>query len=328
MDEADGDSPSTQLKLNVFHSLVDSLAIRRPILHHLNADSSWLLQLPVPTSALLNGSRGYYNILLDPWLSGRSTTPWLNTQEHIIPSAIQTISELEELAREVDLLTPRPAPRRRSHLFRDDAGTFLDAVIISHASPDHCHKPTLLHIDRNVPIFASPPAVQLITSWNHFRTIISIPGAEDEDWKSYSLPPLPEWIGIARFAPTGDHHSAIAVFFNNRCCEMDEEECEAVFYTPHGISASCLDYLGDLRPRVHILALLHGVDKVGFGPVTVQLGMGNGGLLREVLGAKYWVPTHDGGKIESRWLRWLGWRVRGDAKGVTHVGNGESLVLK
>jgi hypothetical protein len=64
------DAPSAQLHLEIRDAIVKSLATRRPLLHHLNADTSWLLQVPRPASAIKHGSRIYYNILIDPWFVG------------------------------------------------------------------------------------------------------------------------------------------------------------------------------------------------------------------------------------------------------------------
>src|ERR1700761_4170754 len=100
------DEPSAQLYLDIRESTQTALASRRPIIHHLNADSSWLLQIPRPESAVRNGSRVYYNILIDPWLSGSQSdvASWFSQQFHASQSALQTIAEVEELTREVEIL--------------------------------------------------------------------------------------------------------------------------------------------------------------------------------------------------------------------------------
>lgn len=64
------DEPSAQLQQDLRASIQAALSTGRPLLHHLNADTTWLLQLPRPQTAVKKGGRYYYNILIDPWLSG------------------------------------------------------------------------------------------------------------------------------------------------------------------------------------------------------------------------------------------------------------------
>jgi len=165
------DAPSAQLHLDIRDAIVRALATRRPLLHHLNADTSWLLQIPRPASAVKHGSRVYYNILIDPWFVGGQSdvARWFSQQFHAIESAIQSIAEVEELARQIEIL----ACGLRLGKGRKNAGmdteTFIDAVAISHEFTDHCHKETLLEVHPDVPVFATevrphncnPPELQL-----------------------------------------------------------------------------------------------------------------------------------------------------------------------
>ncbi|KAJ4292791.1 hypothetical protein N0V90_009454 [Kalmusia sp. IMI 367209] len=161
--DAHMDAPSAQLHLEIRDAMSRKLATRRPILHHLNADTSWLLQIPRPASAVRHGSRIYYNILIDPWLTGPQSdvARWFSQQWHAIESAVKTIAEVEEIARQVEILAGglRLGKRRISNL---EAGagveTFIDAVAISHEFTDHCHKDTLLEVHPDVPVFATERA--------------------------------------------------------------------------------------------------------------------------------------------------------------------------
>src|SRR5690349_15813763 len=80
----------------------------RARLTHLNADTTWLLSLPIPTgqsSGLSNRSaKAYYHILIDPWLkSGQSdVAKFFSQQWHAIPSSVQTISDLEILIKQIE----------------------------------------------------------------------------------------------------------------------------------------------------------------------------------------------------------------------------------
>ncbi|KAF1985685.1 hypothetical protein K402DRAFT_405135 [Aulographum hederae CBS 113979] len=95
-------SPSSQLQsdlsTHLSHTLNNSSA-RRPILHHLNADTSWLLQLPRPQAATRRGGRAYFNILIDPWLSGPQSdvAGWFSKQWHVVPSAVESVEAVERL---------------------------------------------------------------------------------------------------------------------------------------------------------------------------------------------------------------------------------------
>lgn len=154
------DAPSAQLHLEIRDSVVRSLATRRPLLHHLNADTSWLLQIPRPASAIKHGSRIYYNILIDPWFVGGQSdvARWFSQQWHAIESAVKSVAEVEELARQVEILAGglRTA-KGRTPVKNSPAEpvTFVDAVAISHEFTDHCHKETLLEVHPDVPVFAT-----------------------------------------------------------------------------------------------------------------------------------------------------------------------------
>lgn len=101
--------PSLQLQGDLRASILRSLATRRPILTHLNADTSWLLSLVQPSSTDADHStprRRRFNVLIDPWLQGPQSdvAGWFSTQWHAIESCVQTISELEAYLAEVEEL--------------------------------------------------------------------------------------------------------------------------------------------------------------------------------------------------------------------------------
>lgn len=140
------DEPSAQLYLDIREDVQSALNTRRPILHHLNADTTWFLQLPRPESELKDGGRAYYNILIDPWLAGGQSdvASWFSQQFHADPSAVPTIAALEELARGTEILAAglRLGANRRTNaaIVEDDGvpATFIDAVAVSHEFSDHC----------------------------------------------------------------------------------------------------------------------------------------------------------------------------------------------
>lgn len=137
------DEPSAdqQLHSELRSAIQHGLRTRKPLLHRLNADTSWLLQIPRPEHAVKRGARFYYNILIDPWLKGGQTdvASWFSQQFHATDSAVQSVAELEDLIREVEILLasdPRLGPGRKTNLEVDDEhaveDSFIDAVAVSH----------------------------------------------------------------------------------------------------------------------------------------------------------------------------------------------------
>ncbi|QIW97547.1 hypothetical protein AMS68_003065 [Peltaster fructicola] len=328
------DEPSAQLYDDLSTSVQVALATGRPILHHLNADSSWLIQLPRPESAIKYGARVYYNILLDPWFTGPQSdvASWFSQQFHATPSAVQSVAELEELARDVEISASRlrVGAKRKSNaeLERENgeiSGSFIDAVAICHEFTDHCHKDTLLELRADVPVFAAKPAAELIRSWNHFKTVTTLPDFAsdgDTDWRSTSLAPLPEWVGITRVMSKDDalyYHSAIMITWNNRrsasksghaATDDDEESAEALIYTPHGVHADALQSVASATPKIQTLAFLHGQHNVKisstFGTaLQLNLGSHNGLAAQRILNARYWIGTHDEVKKGGGLVAWF-----------------------
>lgn len=126
------DEPSAQLHLDIRDSIQTALKTCRPILHHLNADSSWFLQIPRPIPI----GRVYYNILIDPWLSGGQSdlASWFSQQFHATESAVKNIAELEELARESEILADGLrlgyGRKTKSSIEDRELVSFIDAVAI------------------------------------------------------------------------------------------------------------------------------------------------------------------------------------------------------
>ena len=154
------DPPSVQLNLEIRDAVVKALATRRPILHHLNADTSWLLQIPRPANAVKHGSRIYYNVLIDPWFVGGQSdvARWFSQQWHATESAVKSVAEVEELARQVEILAGGlrlGKGRGKTQPAGAHLETFVDVVALSHEFTDHCHKDTLLEVHGDVPVFAT-----------------------------------------------------------------------------------------------------------------------------------------------------------------------------
>ncbi|KAJ4337460.1 hypothetical protein N0V95_008328 [Ascochyta clinopodiicola] len=367
------DEASQQLHLETRDAVVRSLATRRPVLHHLNDDTSWLLQIPRPANAVKHGSRVYYNILIDPWFVGGQSdvARWFSQQWHATPSAVQSVAEVEDMVRQVEMLAG--GMRRRKTGTQEES--LIDAVAISHEFTDHCHKETLLEVHRDVPVFATEQAAKLIESWSHFRCVTTTPTfVDNSDWHDFSLSPLPSWLSISRLTAPGDaldYHSALLITFathpflsstprkprsslsingdgQESFSSSTSEAAEAIIYTPHGIPHAALSPIATADPELRVLGFLHGLHSVSISAAQqLNLGARNGLLAQRLLGAKYWVATHDevkqGGGFISWFLRRRVWTLEdalreaegeaGDAGGFEDVrfrelGNGEGMILE
>ena len=154
------DDPVAQLHQNLQDAVSNALAMRRPVLHHLSADTAWLLMIPRPLAATRRGGRVYFNILIDPWLSGTQTdyTSWLSKQWHADEPRVPSIAAVENLIRETESLASglrSEKGRKSSEQNNDEVETFIDAVAISHQFTDHCHEQTMRDVHPDVPVFAT-----------------------------------------------------------------------------------------------------------------------------------------------------------------------------
>ena len=297
------DEHSVQLQQNLQDSISRAAACRRPVLTHLNADSTWLLRLPYPHDATLPEGRSHLHILIDPWFKGPQVdvASWFSKQWHSTKSSAMTIMELNRLLRETENLAEQTnkvtISKQESHAEYAKQG-FIDAVIISHEFTDHCHKETLLEINCDTPVFATKVAARSIRSWGHFKLVQDIPLFSEKglDWTKTSRNPIPKWLGISRMINETDllyFHSAILIAFDLEfgvCMEnhVKGETSEAIIYTPHGIEAQDLRHIPLANPPFQTLALLHGLDEVNIRSLKkLNLGAYNGLRAYRTCKAKY-----------------------------------------
>ncbi|KAL8717152.1 MAG: hypothetical protein Q9225_005581 [Loekoesia sp. 1 TL-2023] len=304
----------------------DALQQSRPVLTHLNADTSWVLSLPYPVGASHPAGRRLFHILIDPWLQGPQSdlASWFSQQWHVIASSVQTISELnaclENLEASVQIQCSRSlgqtndASRTHSHA---DVLSCIDMVVVSHEFTDHCNRATLQEIPRNTPVFATQAAASLILSWHYFHQVHCIPSFSNwkHDWKKTLPIPLPSWLGIARITTKKDalyFHSAILITFDIRSSSTDES-IEGIIYTPHGIPADGLEMLSSAEPGISVLALLHGLHDIKITVKQLNLGAHNALRAQRVCGAKYWISTHDevkkAGGLINHFLKRKKWTI-------------------
>jgi hypothetical protein len=324
------------------------------VLTSVNADTTWLLQLPIPSSSV--SDRKWFNVILDPWLTGPQSdvASWFSRQWHVEPPACGTISAVEELCAKVEYISQSSSSSSSTSgtatpLKLEKSRPHIDAIAISHEFTDHCHKETLLACDPSTPVIASTKAAALVKGWKHFNNVIETPGFTG-DWTTIASldangqSVLPDWLKIGRVVTKSDalyYHSAVLIAFQ---LGDSQSPIESVIYTPHGIHAKSLVSLTESSPPIKTLALLHGLHDVSIDwGQQLNLGAHNGLAAQQALGAKYWVGTHDevkkGGGVVSWFLRrkvisvkqaleQLGEGKMAEETNFVELGNGKSLLLQ
>ena len=278
--------------------------LKRPLLTHLNADTSWVLSLPYPAYRVCPEGRILFNILIDPWLQGSQSdvASWFSRQWHAIESSVQTIAELDACLEHVEtsvqnLHTPRFRSPSETTGTRQQSGTssHIDLVLVSHEFTDHCNVETLRQIPVDTPVLATKKAANLIQSYKHFDTVYPIIcfSKLNHDWRSTSSEAMPPWLGISRITTDRDalyFHSAILITFNIGPHSEDRLR-EVIVYTPHGINADDLKMLAMASPQISTLALLHGLHDVKLSVRQLNLGAHNALRAQRISGSKYWIST-------------------------------------
>ncbi|OAA72307.1 hypothetical protein ISF_01380 [Cordyceps fumosorosea ARSEF 2679] len=270
---------------------------RRPVLVHLNGDTTWLLQLPCPPSGGTRRRRSHFNLLIDPWLHGPQSdvAPWFSTQRHVVAPAVPSLAALQALLRELDddpdAAAGNPEPD-------GDPRAMIHAVAVSHEFTDHCHRATLQELPRDTPVYAADAAAELIRSWHFFDAVTTAPGLlAGTPWRSLPGTLLPAWLRVGRLVTPGNslyYHSALVVAFDLGA----GTHAEAVVYSPHGVAARDLSaaLAGNKEEEdLAALAVLHGLHDVRLAPFVRQLNLGalNGVEAVRAARARYWVGTHD-----------------------------------
>lgn len=284
------DEPSAQLQLDLSRAVQHELASRRPLLHRLHG-SGWVLQLPRPANAVRHGSRFYYNILVDPCFA-RQTAPsksWF-AQPSPVEGHLQTIAALEELLRDLEVLTGnlRSQSKRRSNFTVEDEvsrlETLVDAVAVT--ALDESSLDTYRDIHPDVPVFASQETIERISQLEHFRTLGTMTTFGNDrcmDWRSTTaVAGMPEWVGMG-LLPQEDNEAglpaALFVAFNNhhnnRAIKLagpkssagsrqkrhaailpneEEDSAEAIMFSTRTMRGDAAVRLATADPCIHLLA--------------------------------------------------------------------------
>lgn len=290
-------------KVDVTSLLKNEAETQRPLIHHLNADTSWLIQVPRNDGH----PRVYFNILVDAWL----TTPQVefsrifHQQEHTIPSAFQTVAEIEAFIHEIEL---RACSLRGMDAQDKPATGYIDVAACALRGTDHVNEHTLRQLHPSVPVLVRHDAESIVKNYQHFETIALLPPFE-RDWRETRLPFLPDFVGIGCLTQTPDIqgiHKGLVISFDS----TGLGEAEAIVYTPHGILVEQLNFLTSREPTLSVLALIHGLLNVRVGLSWIgfseaNLGAHNGLKLQRLLQAKHWIGTHDEAKIEMGLTSWI-----------------------
>jgi hypothetical protein len=222
----------------------------------LNGDSSWLIEL--------DGTR----LLLDPWLSGKATL--LYPAFHQADLGGEAVS-LAELGR-------------------------VDALVVSHPFPDHCNRPTLRQLPRDLPAF-SPRVVTPWVRWaGGLRRAATIPnatlGRQPIVFRNVSL----AWCRAA--FPFDTTHNALILRGN--------DSGSTVMYCPHGLPTQGAAFRAVERVLAGRLdALLCSftvLDLPGYLGGIANLGPDAAAELAARLQPRFTMPTHDGDKPDSGFI--------------------------
>uniref|UniRef100_A0A0W0FRJ5 Metallo-beta-lactamase domain-containing protein n=1 Tax=Moniliophthora roreri TaxID=221103 RepID=A0A0W0FRJ5_MONRR len=287
------------------------------ILHHLNADSSWLVSFSEPN----------YTLLLDPWFTGPQVDfhPLFSSQSHVIPSQFTSIQELT------------------SHLTAQNRR--IDAVIVSFEFSDHLHKETIEGdggLGARTPFFALPRAGKVLRSWGR-ECVQDIPEA-DSTVKVNTDPDAELAIELSYVTATTTYtgrrlHGALAISF-----PMPEQKKGVVLCSPHGIPSQDLEqwYQRSKNKREEIVAVISGWDAISnpwWLGGAISLGAPSiipflRSLPKPSL-VRYWIRTHDEhkdkrglvGKVLRRdvWTKDMVSKEFGPELEVVELGSGEQL---
>ncbi|OWY69327.1 MBL fold metallo-hydrolase [cyanobacterium TDX16] len=205
--------------------------------------NSWLLEIA--------GLR----VLIDPWLVDSLVfygQPWLFSASHLKPP----------------VYNPTTLPK-------------IDLILLSQGLDDHCHKPTLEQLDRQIPVVGSPTAAKIVKSLGYTAVYSLIPGQT-------------EILGALNItAVTG---APIQGQVENGYFLKDGESGETVYYEPHWFQSE------------KVTAQFQGTVDVAIAPIIGQvfpllgqviMGSTEAMHLIQTLHPRVFVPTSLG-EIEAR----------------------------
>lgn len=279
----------------------------KPLLTHLNADTSWLLSFPcsnhnkqpVPET---ESNRSYFHLLIDPWLAGEIVVKyrWIMVLKHQVTSAYQSLADVRQLILDLE--------RTVGTKFDSKDDGEPDLVLVSWRIEDHCNEGTLKQLHLSTPIVTVELAANMIRAMKHYtkETLIHLMPDLDIDsvqdlWRASDLKIpsiLPSWLRVGRIpSSTGFpylHWATIIAFEPTYQPIENSSSVQTMLYTPHGIQADRFTNVNLVWTSEHstFLALLHGLDPA-YSPMQANLGIENGVELARKMKPKYWIATHD-----------------------------------
>jgi hypothetical protein len=279
-------------------------AAPRPLLTSLNGDNSWLISFPRPAAERARaGSKAYFHIVSDPWLTGyaRLGAAWIYSLRTPTPAAVPSgaaveavIGEIEDAAASANLIPSLPTIVESSS---------IDAIFLNFHYLDHMHEATLRTFNPDIPVFATAEAAALIRRWAYFSHVTETRDLEPGNtWSSvHPGAPLPEWLTVFRLTGHHELYFATAIIYTSDSPASlggEEKQREAVLYSPHGIKADQLSLKAFLQnpagdATVSVLAILHALkDNFALG-MRFTLGVAGGLALERMARPRYWVKSHD-----------------------------------
>ncbi|SMQ55268.1 unnamed protein product [Zymoseptoria tritici ST99CH_3D7] len=262
--------------------------------HQLNADSTFLLTWTSTLTINTTSTTTSLTILVDPWLDGTTTIfhPKFALTTHTSPPAVRSLAELQDT---------------------------VDMILISQGMEDHCHKETLCSLPPNttIPIYATPKAARMISSWKHFQndiiqimkpynstkpdTILRLPIHSEPT----SQDTLPGELTLTNICPkldlTGLHNAIGMTYTPPTTSPSTTPSTLSALYTPHGTPLPSLQpyitsHLSPLPGALPLTALFHSLNNETnpwfMGGEVCAGAPGAAQLAREV-GVKNWIGAHD-----------------------------------
>ncbi|KAF5659568.1 hypothetical protein FHETE_9352 [Fusarium heterosporum] len=281
--------------------LSDPSKALRPIFTSLNGDNSWLMSFPRPESERAATGKVFYHLVFEPWLKGAAhvLNSWFVNIAMVNEPEVSTFGSIENLVREIEHVAVAYLPSVDRNQDVDlGVSSPVDAILLGFYLSDHLHPETLKSFPPHVPIIATPPAVDVIKPWKHFKTIrvISNLSPSATSWKTPDLhpgDPLPTWLTPIFLPGRSELNFVFAIIWSHTM--GNEEIHEAILDSPHGVKPEekTLNAFLDSEPKTKKLAMLHGLKESRTGGVLTTYGAKGGlALNRKVGGVEHWIVTH------------------------------------
>lgn len=213
--------------------------------------NSWILQIAGQT------------VLIDPWLVDPMVfygQPWLFTAYHTTPPVFTP--------------TTLPAP---------------DLILLSQGLDDHCHKPTLQQLDRNIPVVGSKTAVATVQGLGYATVTCLTPGETyiSGEMSITAVPGAPLQGQVENGYLLKDRETGETVYYEPHLCQLEKVTAhlaEVVDVAIAPVVGQVFPLLGQvvmgpneamnlvktLRPRVFVPTALGEIQMSGLLPKLIR----------------------------------------------------------